>query len=203
MKRPSKSEIQAKIRASLVEEVAARGIGSVSVGAVAKRAGISPGTIYLHFENKDDMLQKVYLQIKTEFHTFIVAAKDETNSTAMIRRMWFDMFDFVTAYPYDFLFIENAGAAQVLTPEQAKNIAYMQDDITGMLQKAIDDGTLAPLPVQTSVVLLVAPAMHLARTALLNDRSVTPEESALTFERVWIAVSAASPDRSEKPKSKP
>lgn len=202
MKRPSKTEIQTKIRDSLVAEVAAQGIGSVTVGAVAKRAGISPGTIYLHFENKDDMLQKVYLHIKTEFHNLIVAAKDEASSTAMIRRMWFDMFAFVSAHPYDFLFIENAGAAQVLTPEQGADIAYMQDDITGMLQKAIDDGTLAPLPVQTSVVLLVAPAMHLARTALLNNRPVSPEEVALTFERVWISVSAASPTRTDKPKSK-
>jgi len=190
MPRPTAEEIQAKIRNALVREVSDRGIGAVSVGDVARRAGVSPGTIYLHFENKEDMLQKIYLQIKAEFHSLIVAAKDEKTSRAMIRRMWFDMFDFVAAHPFDFLFIENAGAAQVLDAQQSKDVADKQVEIIAMLQRAIDDGTLADLPVSTAVILLVAPAMHLARTHLVNGNPITKEELALTFERVWISITA-------------
>jgi len=59
-----------------------------------------------------------------------------------------------------------------------------------MLQRAIDDGTLADLPVSTAVILLVAPAMHLARTHLVNGNPITKEELSLTFERVWISITA-------------
>jgi AcrR family transcriptional regulator len=193
MPRPSSKEIQSKIRTALVGEVAEKGIGGVAMGPVAKRSGVSPGTLYLHYENKEDMLQKVYLQIKAEFHGIMVAAREETDSARMIRRMWVDMFDYVSAKPHDFLFIEYAGADQVLSADQAKAVAAKQTEINDMLRRAIDDGTLAPLPVATIVVLLVAPAMHLARTSLLNGKQATPEELSLTFDRVWLSIANASP----------
>jgi AcrR family transcriptional regulator len=188
MKRPSQDAVKEKIRNGLVKVVARMGIGGTSVGAVAKEAGVSAGTIYLHFEDKNDMLQKVYLQIKTEFHAIMVAAKDAPDSKAMIHRMWRDMFAFTTAHPLDFLFIEYAGAAQVLTAEQAAHVAGFQAEIAAMLQRAIDDGTVAPLPVSVVTTLLVAPAMHLARSSALNDQIIDPAQLDLTFERVWVSI---------------
>ncbi len=191
MKRPTQDEVKDNIRAGLVRVVAKLGIGGTSIAAVAKEAGVSAGTIYLHFADKSDLLQKVYLQIKTEFHGILVAASSEADSKAMIHRMWRDMFAFTTAHPHDFLFIEYAGAAQVLTAEQSAQVAGFQDEIAAMLQRAIDDGTVAPLPVATVITLLVAPAMHLARQAALNNRPIDTDQLDLTFERVWISIAGS------------
>jgi len=190
MVRPTTDQTLLKIRKALVEEVAEKGIAATSVGAVAKRAGVATGTIYLHFANKDEMLQQIYLQIKTEFHAIMVAATAEPDSTRMIRRMWFDMFDFVAAHPFDFMFVEYAGAAQVLTTAQLTSLKYMQPEIAAMLQRAVDDGTLAELPVATITTLLVAPALHMARNHALQKTAITQELIALTFERVWLSVAA-------------
>lgn len=191
MKRPPPEAIKERIRNGLVHVVARGGIGGTSIGAVAKEAGVSAGTIYLHFEDKADLLQKVYLQIKTEFHGIMVAAKQEADSKAMIQRMWRDMFQFTTAHPLDFLFIEYAGAAQVLTKEQTRNVANFQVEIAAMLQRAIDDGTLAKMPVTTVITLLVAPAMHLARMNALNNTPIDASQIDLTFERVWLSIAGA------------
>jgi AcrR family transcriptional regulator len=196
MKRPSQEAIKERIRNGLVYVVAKRGIGGTSIGAVAKEAGVSAGTIYLHFEDKADLLQKVYLEIKAEFHGIMVAAKQEADSKAMIHRMWQDMFHFTTAHPLDFLFIEYAGAAQVLTEDQTRHVAGFQVEIAAMLQRAIDDGTLAKLPVTTVTTLLVAPAMHLARMGVLNDTPIDTNQIDLTFERVWLAIAGTSPSSS-------
>jgi AcrR family transcriptional regulator len=193
VKRPSQDAIKEKIRGALVRVVAQMGIGGTSIGAVAKEASVSAGTIYLHFEDKADLLQKVYLQIKTEFHSIMIAAVQETDSKAMIHRMWQDMFEFTTARPLDFLFIEYAGAAQVLNEEQARHVAGFQDEIAAMLQRAIDDGTVAPLPVATVTTLLVAPAMHLARMSALNNKPIDKSQLDLTFERVWISIAGTDP----------
>lgn len=190
MPRLPKSEVRQKIRHAVVAETVALGIGSLSVGAIVKRAQISAGTIYLHFENKEDMLQQVFLEIKSEFHAIMLDAREEKTSAEMIRRMWFDMFAFVTDCPNDFLFIEYAGAAQVLTAVQAEQTLRMQGEITGMLQTAIDDNTLASLPVETVAVLLIAPAMQLARSAAMVGNPVPPATAELTFERVWLSICA-------------
>ncbi|MFD1418632.1 TetR/AcrR family transcriptional regulator [Companilactobacillus keshanensis] len=40
------------------------GITNLSIGKIAKRAGVSKATIYVYFENKTDMLGKIYLEVK-------------------------------------------------------------------------------------------------------------------------------------------
>lgn len=188
MARLTKQEIETNIRDAVVQTVVQNGLGSVSVAEIAKKARVSPGTIYLHHANKEEMLQNIYLKIKTEFHEIMMDSRAEASSEAMLRRMWFDMFAFVSAHPYDFLFIEDVGAASVLTADQRDHIAYMGDDIRAMVQRGIDDQTLADLPADMAVTLMVGPALLLAKRVSTLGGPVDQELISQTFERVWLSV---------------
>jgi len=189
MKRPTADETQNKIRAALVAEAALKGIGSTSVGGVAKRAGVSAGTIYLHFESKEDLLQKSYLDIRAKFHGILIAPSNEADSKTMIYKMWFDLFDYIDDRPLDFLFSEYSGAAQVLTQQQVKIVKQYHAEIAALLQRAIDDDTLADLPLPTIATLLLGPAMYLARARAQGNVLITRDVLTLTFERVWLSIS--------------
>lgn len=189
MPRPNKGQIQTRLRTAIVDDVAKHGIGALSMLSVAKRARVSAGTIYLHFANKEDMLQQVYLQIKQDVHARIMQAENAPNCTLMVRDMWYHLFDFVRDHPNDFLFVEYAGAAQVLSPDQAQIITHHQRDIQQLIQRAIDDKVLADIPVRLLGVLLIAPAMHLARQALLHGLPPSQQDIDQTFAQVWQSVS--------------
>ena len=46
----------------LVNEI---GFVSSSVSKIAKKAGVSPATIYIYYENKEDLIVSTYMDIKT------------------------------------------------------------------------------------------------------------------------------------------
>jgi TetR/AcrR family fatty acid metabolism transcriptional regulator len=60
-----------------VEVIAERGYFNSPVSAIAKRAGVADGTIYLYFKNKDEVLRtaidttfgRFYRQVEERFHT--------------------------------------------------------------------------------------------------------------------------------------
>ncbi|GHB28069.1 TetR family transcriptional regulator [Pseudovibrio japonicus] len=189
MPRLTKQATRAKIREAVVAEATENGISATSVGGVVQRANISAGTIYVHFDNKEDMLQKIYLEIKTEFHELMMHAAKQTDDSEMIREMWFSLFQFVSDHPKDFLFVEYAGAAKILTEEQGKQVLKMQQEISGLLERAKASGSVADLPTNVISVLLIAPAMQLARSAVLKDTPVPQETVELTFDRVWLSIS--------------
>ncbi len=188
MARLSKDEIQLKIRDAVVDTVVKNGAGAASVGEIAKHARVSAGTIYLHYENKEDMLQKVYLQVKTEFHALMMASKTEQSSEAMIKRMWFDMFAFAEAHPLDFQFIEDAGMVSTLTLNQRKQVTAMGSEINDLVQRSIDDRTLDEMPVPVAVNLLIGPALLLAKKRASGGSGASRDVVDQTFERVWRAV---------------
>ena len=43
------------------------GIQEASMAKVAKTAKVSPATIYLYFQNKQDLINRLYIEVKTDF----------------------------------------------------------------------------------------------------------------------------------------
>ncbi|WP_417260579.1 TetR/AcrR family transcriptional regulator [Celeribacter sp.] len=169
-------------------EVVENGISSVNVAGIVKRAKVSAGTVYVHFENKDAMLRQVYMELKAEFHDCITKHRAEADSTRLVREMWFAMFRFVRTRPKDFLFLEYASSAKILLPEQQAIADGYAADIAALLKRGVADGTLADLETNLLSLLLVAPAMQLARSAVLSGRNIPEKLIEQTFERVWLSI---------------
>jgi AcrR family transcriptional regulator len=187
--RTTKGETRKKIQDAVVAECVEKGFGSFSVAGVVERAKVSAGSIYVHFDDKDEMLRQTYIDIKSEFHQKMLAAKAETSSRMMIRRMWFDTFEFVAERPDDFLFLEYGSVSQFLTEKELKIVKSMYGEIVGMIKRGVDDGTLQKLDPKILSVLLVAPAMQLARSALLQNITISNRTKTETFDCVWRSIS--------------
>ncbi len=48
-----------------IQVINSEGFEGSSMSKIAKLSDISPATIYLYFENKDDLLKKLYIEMKS------------------------------------------------------------------------------------------------------------------------------------------
>ena len=90
MKQEEKSKIKrdAIIKATLAL-VNSNGFHATPMSKLAKLAGVSPGTIYIYFENKQDLINKVYLEVKEKFTNYSFANyKPELPVEANFKEMW-------------------------------------------------------------------------------------------------------------------
>lgn len=188
MPRLTKDQTYQKLRRAVIDEAVAKGFAATGVAGVVKRAKVSVGTVYVHFADKDDMLRSIYMETKAAFHEAVTAPRDMTDTKAMIRAMWDAMFDFVREDPKSFLFLEYGSTAGILTDDQKAITDGYAREIAAMFQRGVDSGVLAKLDTQLLSLLLVAPALQLARSAALNDQPPTDEIVQLTFERVWLSI---------------
>jgi AcrR family transcriptional regulator len=75
------------LRATL-DEVAKVGLAGLSIEAVARRAGVATGTVYVYFKSKEALLDELYLRTKQRFATFVLrdeGAPLRATFTAMIK----------------------------------------------------------------------------------------------------------------------
>jgi len=190
--RPKDDEKRQAIRDAVVAVVIEGGLTNVSISKIAKRAGVSAGTIYLYFSSKEELLQQTYLDIKISFfNTMMDAAATEDKSDAKIRAMWFALFDFVVAHPNDFLFSEFVGAAHLIDAASQAQIEKNTSRATAILRAAIKDGTIEDAPIASIQAVLMAPAVQLARSAAWGQKPVKRALMRDTFDMVWrgLAVS--------------
>jgi AcrR family transcriptional regulator len=59
-----------------IELVNNSGFHATPMSKIAKMANVSPATIYLYFENKQDLINQVYIEVKTAFTGFTFKAYD-------------------------------------------------------------------------------------------------------------------------------
>lgn len=112
------------------------------VSAVVKRTEVSAWAIYVHYENKENMLAKVYMDVKAELHARVTDGLDTTCT------------------------------AKLLTLDQQRAVDGYTEDIGAVLQRGIDDGILAPLDRGLLTLMLTAPAERLARRAILSGDKI-------------------------------
>ncbi|MFK7833780.1 MAG: TetR/AcrR family transcriptional regulator [Winogradskyella sp.] len=56
------------------------GFHATPMSKIAKMANVSPATIYLYFENKQDLVNKTYIEVKTNYTTYAFNTYDPSTS---------------------------------------------------------------------------------------------------------------------------
>ena len=62
---------QQRIKEAMIALILQEGMNGASVAKIAKRAGVSPATIYVYYKNKEDMLEEVFNECTRESYSYI------------------------------------------------------------------------------------------------------------------------------------
>lgn len=64
----------------VAEEIQNKGIEGVTVRLIAKRAGITPTTIYYYYRNKEELFDKIKFNVTRQLDDFIFAGLNQTDA---------------------------------------------------------------------------------------------------------------------------
>src|SRR5215470_3493013 len=91
------------LRAAL-DEIQAVGLAGLSIEAVARRAGVATGTVYIYFKGKEALLEALYLQTKQAFADFVLR-DDGLPLRAAFARMVKAFLDYVLEHNAEIVFM--------------------------------------------------------------------------------------------------
>lgn len=147
---------------------------------ISKRAGVSAGGIYHHFESKEDLLQTLYWRIKGEMIRAIVAADDPSGPLAKrFQTLWLSIFRYGLAHRQEMVFLEQYESVPLQTTEEACNDALREEQTLNRLivdlraQELIKDLPLVIMSELTyGMALKLAKQVH-AGQVRLDDATLT------------------------------
>ncbi|PIB36470.1 transcriptional regulator [Reichenbachiella sp. 5M10] len=94
------------------------GIQAACMSQVAKHAGVSPGTIYLYFQNKEDMINQLYLAAKGNFSLAAFAQYDTTEPVyTAFKKIWHNILNYKTENPEEASFLNQCDNTPLIAPE--------------------------------------------------------------------------------------
>lgn len=179
---------QAIIRATikLVNEI---GFDSASVSKIAREAGVSPATLYVYYENKEDLLVSTYVHIK---QTFAEAVIENFDSALPIRdqlkRFWNSAFKAIRRDPEPFHFSEQFAKTPYMELVDTTEIEKHYVPIMDTMRKGIEQKIIKDVSFEILSVFIFYPVLSLANPKICMHFNDNPENVETAFDMAWDAI---------------
>lgn len=174
-----------RVRGALLELVAERGLDATAMSAVAARAGVAVGTIYVHYADKEELIVATYKQLKRELGLTATAGWDPSaQPREQFLAAWRRFHAHLIERP------ERAGFLLQLEASRHASPAQEAHDDTADVWAAAAEGpgaALVDLPQELLYLLGFGPAVALAARSRTDP--VAGETLESVAEACWRAVS--------------
>ncbi len=164
--RPKNIEKEEAIRATALRIIAEEGLENLSMQKLAKEANISPRTIYLKYENKDDLLVKLFIEeVLGSYEAAVIQDFDEDMPFSEgVQKIWQNTFQYFIENRAAFVLMQYGKSSPLLNQSfQEKNITQGQffAPVHRFLNRHTSKGTLIKVPLEVQRALLFAPVLEL------------------------------------------
>src|ERR1700691_396270 len=135
MARPRSDEKRGAIMAAATRVIAAEGLGAATA-AIAQEAGVSNGSLFTYFETKADLLNHLYLELKTEMAAAALEGLPAGDSgvRAQMKHAWYGGLRWLTHCPDKRRTIANVGVSDAITQETRESARRTMIGIAALLE---------------------------------------------------------------------
>ena len=146
MARPRSEDQRAAILEAATEAVAALGV-SAPTAQIAKGAGVAEGTLFTYFANKDELLNRLYLELKTDLRDAVITGYPAgKNLVERSRHFWDRYIGWGSAHPLKLKAVRQLAVSDRITEETKKLLGDAFGQVNDMMRECAAGGAMRHQP---------------------------------------------------------
>ncbi len=122
------------------------GFHATSMSKIAKMAEVSPGTIYLYFKNKQDLVNQVYIEVKVAFSEFAFRDyKEDLTVKEGFKNIWKNIAEFKLKEIEEAMFLSQCDNTPIIDePSRQEGLKHLQP-LLDLLERGQKEGIIKPV----------------------------------------------------------
>jgi len=184
MPRPRSDDKRAAITSAATRVIAAQGLGAATA-TIAKQAGVSNGSLFTYFDTKADLLNQLYLELKTEMGAAALGGLPAGGDVReQLLHMWTRWLRWATAYPEKRRALAQLDVSDEVTASTHRAASQSLIGIAGILERSRENGPMRDAPL--AFVLALANALADATIDyIISDPDHADTHSRAGFDALW------------------
>jgi AcrR family transcriptional regulator len=189
MARPKSDDKRNAILAAATQVVAEQGLGAPTA-RIAKLAGVAEGTLFTYFATKDELLNRLYLELKEELSEAMLKSLPATHALkSRLRYSWQQYVHWGVMFPEKRKVLAQLGVSDRIS-EQTKAAGRRGFiEVDAMLQESIANGALRNQP-PAFVGAIMGTLAETTMDFMGREPERADEYAASGFEALWNAIAA-------------
>jgi len=168
------------------------GFDGISISKIAKKAKVSPATIYIYFENKEDLFTKLYIDIREKMSQgALEGLQDGMNTEEAFKSIWYHSFTFNLQHPEYLIYREQFEQTSMMKKIKPQDFRLYQT-VDELLKRGIRENTIQnhPLPILTAFA--YAPIITLLKYHQAEIIKMGEDTIMQVCEIAWNAIQSQS-----------
>lgn len=172
------SDKRTAILEATMDLISERGFHGTPMSMIAKTSGVSTGIIYHYFASKEELINELYLKIKTEtIRAMMVGYSRDLSFRERFLRTWVNFVQDCLRHPKRIAFLEQFENSPYSKPPLPEACLNDLAPFLSFVQQGIQEGVFKNLPFQvlndlTFGVAVSSAKQHLAGAIVLDDELV-------------------------------
>ena len=192
MKAISKSQIKrnalVKATISLVNN---NGFHATPMSKIAKMANVSPATIYLYFENKQDLVNQVYIEVKAAFSSFAFRDYDKNMTVeAGFEKIWKNIAGYKLKEVDQALFLSQCDNTPMIDEESRQEGLKHLEPLLELWERGKKEGSIKPMSPYLLYTFTIYPISFLVNIENRGLCKVDREALKIAYQSAWNSIKA-------------
>ena len=188
MRKKSADKYEALLKATLTL-INNNGFHDAPMSKIAKVAGVSPATIYLYFENKQDLISKLYLETKGALskHAFLTYNEDMPVKKGF-EIIWHNIADYTLNQIDEAIFLLQCDNTPMITEEiREEGLKHLQP-LLNLWSRGTNEGIIKPVSPYILYAYSIYPLSFLLAASDRNHFKLTKISLQEAFQAAWDAI---------------
>lgn len=164
------------------------GFSSTSMSKIAKHAGVSASTIYIYFENKDNMLKKLYLDTKQKMSSKMFTDTTNDDAKTALAKVIRNYLDFILANKDAFLFLQQFTNSPYMTELDDREASTYFTPMYQLVKKGQKEGIFKDVDTDLLFAYIEPPITELAKRYFRGEVDFTEDRIDTLVNLAWSAI---------------
>ena len=171
--------------------VITEGFQGLSMSKIAKKAGIAPATIYVYFENTEEIINQLYLDLKELVVADIMQGYQVgMNTEKGFKLIWQNYFASIIKHRNEFQYLEQFSNSPYITQVSIEEGRKQFQPFLDFFEKAMLNGEIKKMPHGLVLALFIAPLSALAKNIISGNSQIDGESVELAMQSTWLSMKA-------------
>lgn len=165
------------------------GFHATPMSKIAKMANVSPATIYLYFENKQDLVNQTYLEVKTKYTNFVFKNYEENNAIkTAFEHIWKQIAEFTIQELEHAFFLNQCNNTPIIDePIKKEGIKHLEP-LLELWERGKKEGVIKPFENYTLYAFSINPLSFLLIAHKQSEFKLNQARIDEAFQLAWDSI---------------
>jgi TetR/AcrR family transcriptional regulator, multidrug resistance operon repressor len=169
--------------------ITANGFSDTSMSKIAKAADVSPATIYVYFENKEDMLNKTYAHVKSEMAAALLdGLKPGLSVKDAFKVIWHNFHKYAMTNQVRFSFTEQFANSPLVDRVRKEQGMESFLPLFVWFERGVKEKIFKDIPAELFAAFGFAPLVALTKQHFCGDIVLDEKLLKKAYEMSWESV---------------